>query len=121
MSLINAFNNTLDDFLIDLQQAFPSEQYLRTYYSAFQLLRKANPKQIIFDFKNYIGPYSVQIYNCDTSFFLEQAENIESSDPMFNKGLRLKELWLNKNTSDHTKACIISYIQKLLKISEKID
>lgn len=120
MSLINAFNNTLDDFLADLLCVFPNEQYLKTYYNAFQLLRKANPKQIITEFKVFVEPYSQQIKDCDTAFFLE-INNLNLDDSYLNKGIRLRELWLHPETTDHTKACIISYMQKLLKISERIN
>jgi hypothetical protein len=120
MSLINAFNNLLDDFLVDLQKAFPNEHYLKTFYNAFLLIKKSHPKQNIYTFMSYIGPYADRIKNCDTDFFLQLADTNETTNEDYlNKGLRLKHLWLHPDTTDHTKACIISYTQNLLKIGER--
>ena len=120
MSLINAFNNVLDDFLSDLLRAFPNEQYLKTFYSGFLLLKQANPSQIVINFMTYVGPHADKIHNCDTDFFLDFSNNINlENESYISKGLRIKHLWLHPDTTDHTKACIISYMQNLLKIGEK--
>ena len=117
--LINAFNNQLDAFLTDLQKAFPNEHYLKTFYNAFLLIKKSHPKQNIYTFMTYIGPYASQIHNCDTEFFL-QLDNLNVEDTYLEKGMRLKHLWQHPDTTEHTKACIISYTQNLLKLGEKI-
>jgi hypothetical protein len=118
--LINAFNKSLDSFLTDLIKAFPNESYIKTFYVTFTFMKKANPKQIVISYMNYISPYSKQIFDCDTDFFLKFEENIGVDDSYLSNGLRLKHLWLHPDTTDHTKACIISYMQNLLKIGAKI-
>jgi hypothetical protein len=118
--LINAFNKSLDSFLSDLIIAFPNESYIQTFYVTFTFMKKANPKQIVISYMNYISPYSKQIFDCDTDFFLKFEENIGVDDSYISNGLRLKHLWLHPDTTDHTKACIISYMQNLLKIGAKI-
>jgi hypothetical protein len=118
--LINAFNKSLGDFMTDLIKAFPDESFLKTFNVTFSFMRKVNPKQIVVSYMNYIGPYSKQIFECDTDFFLDFEENIGVDHNYLSNGLRLKHLWLHENTTDHTKACIISYMQNLLKIGSKI-
>jgi hypothetical protein len=118
--LISAFNKTLGDFLSDLVKAFPNEVYIQTFQTTLNFLKKANPKQVVSSYMNYIGPYSKQIFDCDTDFFLSFEDNIGVDDSYLSKGLRLKHLWLHPDTTDHTKACIISYMQNLLKIGYKI-
>jgi hypothetical protein len=118
--LINAFNKSLDSFLTDLIKAFPNESYIKTFYVTFTFMKKANPKQIVISYMNYISPYSKQIFDCDTDFFLKFEENIGVDDSYLSNGLRLKHLWLHPDTTEHTKACIISYMQNLLKIGAKI-
>lgn len=119
MSLIKAFNNLLSDFLSDLRTAFPNESHLITFATSIDLLSRANPKEIPVTFMKYILPFETQIENCDTDFFLRLGEGEQESE-LLSKGLRLKELWLHKDTTDHTKACIIGYMQKLLKLGKMV-
>ena len=121
--IINAFNNMLGDFLKDLQSAFPQETYIRTYISAFEVLRKVNPKQIVLSFMTYVQPFEKYIFDCDESFFLKfdsSNNHLGLDDTYINKGLRLKHLWTHPSTTKETKACIFAYMQNLLKLGKKL-
>jgi hypothetical protein len=122
--IINAFNNMLGEFLSDLQSAFPQETYITNYISAFELLRKANPKQIVKGFMFYVSPYQTYIFDCDESFFLGFDSNnnhLGLDDNYINKGLRLKHLWTHPSTTQETKACIFAYMQNLLKLGKRMN
>lgn len=122
MNLITAFNNLMEQFLMDLQKVFPTESYIVNFYTAFLLVKKTNPRQISQNYMEYVGPYKNQINNCQTEFFLkfDKDNNFGITDEFISNGLKLKHLWLLPTTTDNTKACIIAYLQKLLKLGEKI-
>ena len=123
IALITAFNNTLDDFLVDIQNAFPNETYLKAFYNGFLLLKKTNPKQTMTTFMEYVGPHAKEIKECNLEYFLNFSENenhLSIDDMYVQKGMRLKFLWTHPDTTDHTRACIISYMQNLLKLGEKM-
>lgn len=121
---IKIFNNILDelfDYLEDTFSYFKSDIMLAR--TTTQLIRSSNPRLVVEQFMQYVGPYYERIFKCDEDFFLnfekdqEFRESLTSDNLLF--GLKLKNIWLATDTTDLQKAAVFLYFQKLLKAGEK--
>jgi len=106
MTSITAFNDMMGQFLTELHTAFPEEKGLKKYMAAFELMRTANGKLIVDGFMANVGPHVEKINNCDDSFFLENANDID-----FLKDINLQHCW--PKASEGTRGAIWQYIQTL--------
>lgn len=116
---IKLFNNILDDlfsFLEDNFSQFKSDIIL--VRTATNLIRKSNPRLVVEQFVQYVGPYSDQIFACDENFFLnfEKNQSIRSSLDNNNLvlGMRLRDIWMSQNITQIQKATVFLFFQKLI-------
>jgi hypothetical protein len=111
MASVGAFNDMLSQFLSELTQTFPEEKGIKKYESAFDLLRKTNPRKVVENFMGTIAPLQERIMAKDETVLT--SENLKS----------LNELNLAKNwagCSENTRSCIWQYLQTLLMLGMTI-
>jgi hypothetical protein len=120
---VHIFNDLLDKFFDFLDNDFP---YFRAdlvlIKTTRNFIRKGNPRLIVTQFMEYIKPYSKQIYECDEDYFVNFESNCNLqhlSQDNFLLGKKIRDIWVEKNTSQRQKATIFYYFQKLLEIGEK--
>lgn len=116
------FLNTLDNFLDFIQDTFPEfDTDLVITKQAINMTKASNPRVVIEQFMNYIGPYTSQIENCDEGFFLD-IDNIKDDIGSENLdfAIKLKKIWTSNGVTLEQKAKIWWYFQNLLKYGLKI-
>ena len=75
-SILQGFNNHLEDFISDVKSVFPDKVDVATAGNILSTIRKANPKMIIKIWKDYIAnKYSQEIEKGDITFFIVKNYN----------------------------------------------
>lgn len=108
---ITSFNELMQQFLDDLEIAFPNDSAIKKYQATFGLVKKTNARKPLTEFMSSITPFASQIMSKDESFFLQ-------SDVDFVKSLNIKDLW-SQATSEN-KDAIWQYLQTLYIIGMTI-
>lgn len=103
---VNAFNETMDQFLTELNLTFPENKAVIKFQAAFELLRQTAPSQILDNFMMSVKPYGPKIMSKDESFILIDSKDIEAL-----ADIDLCSMW--NQSSDNTKAAIWQYLQYL--------
>jgi hypothetical protein len=114
MTSISAFNDMLDQFMVELKQTFPEEKALGKYYTGFDIMRSSNPRKCVVEFMNEITPYAQQVMNKDESFFIA-GENL----PAVLTEMHIREHW-TPELSQNTKDAIWQYLQTLYMLGTTI-
>jgi hypothetical protein len=114
MTSISAFNEMMDQFMIELKQTFPEEKALGKYYTGFDILRKSNPRKMVIEFMNEITPFASQIMNKDERFFLNECNLPAVLDEM-----NIRTHW-TPELSQSTKDAIWQYLQTLYMLGTTI-
>lgn len=118
---IKIFNDILDQFFDYLEDNFNEiKSDLVLAKTATDFVRKGNPRLVVEQFMLNVLPYKQQIFDCDEDFFLNYETNLGDSVGQSNliQAMKLKNLWLSGITQ-HQKAYIWLYLQRLLKSGEK--
>ena len=123
-TILRAFNNHYDEFLIDVQSIYPDDMDLKTFYTFFKKIKKINPTLIIKVWYNKIIPeYGEQIMKGDIDFFKNKdyekdaialnsyISNMDRSINMINK-IKVKFI----NTSEENQKKAMKYVQNLNKL-----
>ena len=81
-TILSKFNEQLLNFLQEMCRLFPEDKKLSTFLFTVDLMKKANPRELMNQFKQYVYPFKSQIMNKEESFFLENAfgDNIQDLD-----------------------------------------
>jgi hypothetical protein len=111
MASVGAFNDMLSQFLSELTQTFPEEKGIKKYESAFDLLRKSNPRKVIENFMMVTSPLQEKIMAKDETVLTDG--DLKS----------LGELNIGKNwagCSQNTRDCIWQYLQTLMMLGTTI-
>jgi hypothetical protein len=121
---IKIFNNILDDLFDYLEDTFPYfKSDIMLTRTTTHLIRSSNPRLVVEQFMEYVGPYSSRIFNCDEDFFLnfEKDQSMQDSLSRDNLlfGMKLRNIWIASETTDMQKASVFLFFQKLLKAGEK--
>lgn len=111
---LSSFNELMQQFLDELEVAFPDDPKLKKHQSNFSLLRKANARKPLNSFMEAVSPYSSKIMAKDESYFLEHADENE-----FIRELDIKTKWAT--CSENTKNAIWQYMQTLFIIGTTIN
>tara|TARA_B110000285_G_C15141855_1_gene631331 strand:- start:6964 stop:7434 length:471 start_codon:yes stop_codon:yes gene_type:complete len=111
MASVGAFNDMLTQFLSELTQTFPEEKGIKKYESAFDLLRKSNPRKVVQNFMATAGPLQDRIMAKDDGVITDGV--LKSLDE-----LNIHKHW--SVCSDGTKNAIWQYIQTLLMLGTTI-
>lgn len=115
---VHVFNDLLDqlfEFLDDSFTDYRSDIMLAK--TTLDMLRKSNHRLVVIQFKKYIEPYSKQINDCDSDFFINSVN--DQNQEFFLKIMKIKNIWLAPTTTKKQKAIIFYYFQQLLITSSK--
>jgi len=113
MTSVNAFNDMLGQFLVELHKTFPEEKDIKKMMTSFDVLRSTNPRLVVDAFMKGVTPYADKISAKDESFLLEEIEKID-----FLKDLKIKSYW--DRMSPNTKAATWQYLQTLYMLGTTI-
>lgn len=108
---LSSFNDLMQQFLDELEIAFPDDPKLKKYQSNFSILKKANVRKPLNSFMDAIAPHSTKIMSKDETYFLE-------ADDAFITDLDIKTKW--ESASETTKSAIWQYLQTLYIIGTTI-
>ena len=118
---IKIFNDILDQLFDFLEHNFPYfKSDIMLTRSTTEFIRNSNPRMVVEKFMNYAITYKQQIFDCDEDFFINFEKNISMKSDNILYGMKLKNVWQSPETSDHQKAHIWLYFQKLVKAGEKV-
>jgi hypothetical protein len=115
MTSVSAFNEMMDQFMIELKQTFPEEKAIGKYYTGFDLMKKSNPRKCVTMFMEEISPYASQVMNKDENFFLDETNNL----PSVISEMNITTHW-NSGLSTVTKDAIWQYLQTLYMLGTTI-
>ncbi len=107
MTSVSAWNDMMDQFIVELQKTFPEEKSIKKYHTSFDLLRKSNPRKCVDAYMAEVGPYQEKIMAKDESFFLDGSSKSE-----FLNEINIKKYW-TPELSQNTKDAIWQYLQTL--------
>ncbi len=107
MATVNAFNELMDQFLTELNLAFPENKSVIKFQSQFEVLRRTKPDQCLKSFMKAVKPYTPKISGKDETFILDDSKNIKELAE-----IDLKSMWLE--SSDSTKDAIWQYLNTLV-------
>jgi hypothetical protein len=123
MSIVKAFNEHFDEFVSDVERAFPDDTDIATAHTALTALRKSNPKLILTTYRDWVAtPYKSQIEVGDIGFFvnkdyggdLKEFGCGESGGAILSKIDMLREPVSRMNSAEQDK--VIAYLQNLTKL-----
>src|SRR6056300_1203713 len=113
MTSVNAFNDMLGQFLVELHKTFPEEKDIKKMMTSFDVLRSTNPRLVVDAFMKGVTPYADKISAKDETFLLNEIEKID-----FLKDLNIKSYW--NRMSPNTKAATWQYLQTLYMLGTTI-
>ena len=118
--LIKGFNILYGEFIEKLFGILPNTTKLRTYNNLRIILQKANNRAPMNAYMKSVHPFSKQIFNEDTNYFLNNDKfmNKDIVVENFISSSGLMEYW--KSLDDQSKNAIWLYLQSLLKIGYKV-
>jgi len=119
---IKIFNDLLDQLFDFLESNFPLfKSDLTLTRSTTEFIRKSNPRLVVEQFMSYVLPYEKQIFDCNEKFFLDFEKNVSEvtgENIMF--GMKIKNMWVSSSTTEHQKAYIWLYFQRLLRAGKNV-
>ena len=118
--LIKGFNILYGEFVEKLFIILPNTTKIRTYNNLRIILQKANNRAPMNTYMESLHPFSKQIFNEDTDYFLNNDKfmNKDIVVENFISSSGLMEYW--KSLDDQSKNAIWLYLQSLLKIGYKV-
>lgn len=107
------FNTTLEEFIIKMQNQFPQETKLKSYYSAFKVSKMYDSTLPIKIFMGGCLSFEKQIKNRDSDFFVNRKTFVEglTKCTSFSDDIGLVNYW--QSLDDDSKKAIWDYIQTL--------
>lgn len=118
---INLYSKIFIELLTDLSNLYPNDSSLSLFKLTVSGMVALGAKSFVFQVIEYLEPYSEQILKKDEHFFMGGLEEEFSSDPFISGEIkRIKDIWVNPDTTDNTKACIWKYFQNLVKLGKGI-
>jgi hypothetical protein len=113
MASVNAFNDMMGQFLVELHKTFPDEKGIKKMMTSFDVLKSSNPRLVVDAFMKGVSPYADKISSKDESFLLKEIDSID-----FLKDLNIKSYWERMTTN--TKAATWQYLQTLYMLGTTI-
>jgi len=110
---VNAFNDMLGQFLVELHKTFPEEKDVKKMMTSFEVLRTTSPRLVVDGFMKGVSPYADRISAKDETFLLNEIDTID-----FLKELNIKSYWTRMSTG--TKDATWQYLQTLYMLGTTI-
>lgn len=119
-TILTKFNEQLINFLQEMCNLFPNDKKLSTFLFTVDLMKKANPRALMEQFKQYVYPFKKQILDKDESFFINNtfSDSIENQSNM-SEMLRIKQIWKSGDLTTHDKECIWNYFKVFIYLLDK--
>jgi len=121
---IKIFNDILDQLFDFLEKSFPLfKSDIILTRSTTEFIRRSNPRLVVEKLMSNLTPYKKQIFDCNEDFFLNFENTLSSSELSQDNimlGTKLKNMWHSSSTTNHQKAYIWMYFQKLIKAGERV-
>ena len=120
---VKMFCKLFDEFLTDVGKIYPGDMSLKFLQTACNLIVAADPHAFVLEVMTHIGPYSKQILDRDETFFKDEINKMrqdESTDYIFSEMQKVRDIWMNEETSANTKECIWKYFTLFVKLGESI-
>ena len=120
MSNLSKFNEQLLNFLQEMCNLFPEDKSLSSFYYKIDLMKKANPREIMNQFRQYVCPFKDQILAKDENFFINNTftDSIKSQNGI-SELLRIKQIWNSGSLTDRDKECVWNYFKVFLYLIDK--
>jgi hypothetical protein len=117
---LSKFNEQLLNFVQEMCNLFPEDKKLSTFYCTLELMRKANPREIMNQFKEYVYPFKDKLLSRDDSFFLNNnfSDKVVDSNSI-SEMLRMKEIWSSNRLTKNDKDCIWNYFKVFIYLIDK--
>ena len=115
---LTKFNEQFLNFLQEMCALFPEDKKLKSFYFSVELLKKANPRELMNQFKTHVGPFETQLLARDETFFLNNTFNIQSSSAVSDM-LRIKHIWNSGKLTAQDKECIWNYFKVFFYLLNK--
>ncbi|HEY9701925.1 MAG TPA: hypothetical protein V6C58_05745 [Allocoleopsis sp.] len=116
---IEAFCKIFKEFLNELYMLYPEDKSLSLLSTAVNTMAMVTPEILVFQFMEYIQPYTDKILQRDSTFFLNEFEKDIPSDSFIQEEInKVRELW--PEASDITKDCIWKYLESFIKLGNSI-
>ena len=113
MTSVNAFNDMLGQFLVELHKTFPEEKDVKKMMTSFEVLRTTSPRLVVDGFMKGVSPYADRISAKDETFLLNEIDTID-----FLKELNIKSYWTRMSIG--TKDATWQYLQTLYMLGTTI-
>jgi len=113
MASVNAFNDMMGQFLVELHKTFPEEKGIKKMMTSFDVLKSTNPRLVVDAFMKGVSPYADKISSKDETFLLKEIETID-----FLKDLNIKSYW--ERMSMNTRNATWQYLQTLYMLGTTI-
>jgi hypothetical protein len=111
------FNNNLEKFFGDLENAYPGDKDIPYYRDKIALARRANAKMVVEHFLKMSDKYLEKIMEKDETFFLNLNLNGSLEDSYIQLINKIKGLW--GTMSDASRQNVWKYFQVLLTLAIK--
>lgn len=112
MTTIKAFNDLMEQFILELIKTFPEED-IKSYQESFEMGRMANDRLPLNTFMQNVAPYASHIISRNEEFFTDHADEID-----FIKETNMKKYW--PGLSENTKGAIWQYLHTLYMLGSTI-
>lgn len=113
MASVNAFNDMMGQFLVELHKTFPEEKGIKKMMTSFDVLKSTNPRLVVDAFMKGVSPYADKISSKDETFLLKEIETID-----FLKDLNIKSYW--ERMTMNTRNATWQYLQTLYMLGTTI-
>ena len=119
-SILTAFNNHFLEFVEDVKRVFPNDMDIATIQTAFNKMRKANPKLILMTFREHVyDPYHKEIEQGNLSYFIDKDYDNDLKSVGHGSVILEKINYLKKPISEMDKedqSKVVKYMQNLCKL-----
>ena len=120
MTFVTKFNDHLDRFLLGVIEMYPDMTKIATYRASINLIKKANARQPVDAFIEFVLPYKKPIVSEDYQFFLdmEYDESNGGNDQTRDQAQVFKDIWKQK-MSDESRKNVFKHLKLLCMLAEK--
>jgi hypothetical protein len=120
---IKMFCKIFIELLQDLERLYPLDLSLRVFHQSCNVLIRADPRAFVLQVMEYLQPFTEEILSRNDNFFIEivSSQFIALNSYISNELQKIRDIWVNPETSPKTKECVWDYFTLLLKLGSKID
>ena len=107
MSSLSTFVSMFEQFVNELCDTFPEHKQFQTYKVKFEIMKKANPKQLLKIFMDNVKPWQSDLNAKDENMILENKVKFLSD-------IEFSKVWVSDECNENTKNAIWAHLNTLL-------